>query len=39
MNRKETTEFLSNLLVSHRLNVRGKYYAIIVLYATVGKVR
>ena len=27
MNRKETTEFLSNLLVSHRLNVKGKYYA------------
>lgn len=27
MNRKETTEFLSKLLVSHRLNVRGKYYA------------
>lgn len=27
MNRKETTEFLSKLLVSHRLNARGKYYA------------
>lgn len=27
MNRKETTEFLSTLLVSHRLNKRGKYYA------------
>ena len=27
MNRKETTEFLSNLLISNRLNKRGKYYA------------
>lgn len=27
MNRKETTEFLSNLLISDRLAKRGKYYA------------
>lgn len=27
MNRKETTEFLSNLLISDRLSGRGKYYA------------
>ena len=27
MNRKETTEFLSNLLISNRLSDRGKYYA------------
>lgn len=27
MNRKETTEFLSNLLISNRLTGRGKYYA------------
>lgn len=27
MNRKETTEFLSNLLISNRLSGRGKYYA------------
>lgn len=27
MNRKETTEFLSNLLISTRLSGRGKYYA------------
>ena len=27
MNRKETTEFLSNLLISERLLGRGKYYA------------
>ena len=27
MNRKETTEFLSKLLISNRLSGRGKYYA------------
>lgn len=27
MDRKETTEFLSNLLISNRLSGRGKYYA------------
>ena len=27
MNRKETTEFLSDLLISNRLSGRGKYYA------------
>lgn len=27
MNRKETTQFLSNLLISDRLSGRGKYYA------------
>lgn len=38
MNRKETTEFLSNLLISNRLAGQGKYYAreVSIDYGTVN---